>query len=87
MGDNSIENSQIKILKLHAHFHIIGRKSTELQVNPMKDVEGVAETKSLRWMARRRDGITHTQTDEGHFYHYSSQGIERVKNFHSDLNN
>ena len=47
MGDNSIKNSRIKILKPHAHLHIIGRKSTKFQVNPMKDVGGVAETKSL----------------------------------------
>ena len=63
MGDNSVKNSRIKILKSHAHLHIIGRKSTKFQVNPMKDVGGVAETRSLR----RMDGITHTQTDEGHF--------------------
>ena len=63
MGDNSVENSQIKIPKPHAHLPIIGRKSTKFQVNPMKDVHvgRVAETRS------RMDGITHTWTDEGHF--------------------
>ena len=30
----------------------------------MKDVGGVAETRSLGW----RDGIMHTGRDEGHFY-------------------
>ena len=40
-------------------------------MNPMKD-GGVAETRSLeRTVGRtdgRKDGITHTRTDEGHFY-------------------
>ena len=49
MGDNSIKNSRIKILKPHAHHHIIGRKSIKFQVNPMKVVGGVAETRSLGW--------------------------------------
>ena len=39
MGNNSVKNIQIKILKTHAHLHIIGRKSTKFQMNPMKDVE------------------------------------------------
>ena len=72
MGDNSVKKSQIKILKPHAHLHIIGRKSTKFQVNPMKDVGGAAETRSLGQTAGRTegrtDGITDTQTDEGHFY-------------------
>ena len=72
MGDNFIKNSRIKILKPHAHLHIIGRKSTEFQVNLMKDVGGVAETRSLgqpaEWMDRQMDGITHIWWDEGHFY-------------------
>ena len=50
MGDNSIKNSRIKILKPHAHLHIIGRKSTKFQMNQMKDVGGVAETRS--WLAK-----------------------------------
>ena len=37
------KNSQIKILKPHAHLRIIGRKSIKFQINPMKDVDGVAE--------------------------------------------
>ena len=41
------KNSQIKILKKHAHLYIIGRKSTKFQMNPMKDVEGVEETRFL----------------------------------------
>ena len=32
----------------HAHLHYIGRKSTKFKMNPMKDVEGVAETRI--WM-------------------------------------
>ena len=32
------KNSRIKILKPYAHLHIIGRKSTKFQMNPMKDV-------------------------------------------------
>ena len=50
MGDNAIKNSRIKILKPHAHLHIIGRKPTKFQMNPMKDVGGVAETRS--WLAK-----------------------------------
>ena len=37
-------------LKPHAHLHIIGRKPTKFQMNPMKDVGGVAETRS--WLAK-----------------------------------
>ena len=51
MGSNSNKNSQIKILKPHAHLCIIGRKSTKFQMNPMKDVEGVEETRSLTYKA------------------------------------
>ena len=72
MGDNSVKNSRIKILKPHVHLHIIGRKPTKFQVNSMKDVGGVAETSSLgRTVGRteaRTEGITHTRTDESHFY-------------------
>ena len=50
MRDNSIKNSRIKILNPYAHLHIIGRKSTKFQINPMKDVGRVAETRS--WLAR-----------------------------------
>ena len=68
MGDNSVKNSQIKLLKPYAHLPIIGRKSTKFQVNQMKDLGGVAEIRSLGWTAGRSDGITHTRTDKGHFY-------------------
>ena len=51
MGSNSNKNSQIKILKQHAHLCIIGRKSTKFQMNPMKDVEAVEETKFLTYKA------------------------------------
>ena len=50
MGSNSNKNSQIKILKPHAHL-IIGRKSTKFQMNPVKDVEGVEETRFLTYKA------------------------------------
>ena len=56
MGDNSVKNSPIKILKLHAFFHIIGRKPTKFQVDPMKDVGVDAETRSLGRTAGRTDG-------------------------------
>ena len=46
MGSNANKNSQTKILKPHAHLHIIGRKST---MNPMKDVGGVQETRFLTY--------------------------------------
>ena len=69
MGDNSVKNSRIKILKSHAHIHIIGRKSTKFQVNPMKDAAGVVETSSLGRtdvrMGRRNNAHTHGR---GHFY-------------------
>ena len=76
MGNNFVKTNQIKILKPHAHLHIIGRKSTKFQVNPMNDIGGVVETSSLGLPAgrtagrtdRRMDGIMHTRTDEGHFY-------------------
>ena len=50
MGSNSNKNSQIKILKSITHLCIIGRKSTKIQMNPMKDVEGV-ETIFLTYKA------------------------------------
>ena len=50
MGDKSVKNSVIKILKPYAHLHIIGRKSTKFQMNPVKVVGGVAETRS--WLAK-----------------------------------
>ena len=34
----------------------------------MKDVGGVAEKRSLGPTARKTDVITHTRTEEGHFY-------------------
>ena len=58
MGDNSLKNSCIKIPTPHAHLHITGRKSTKFQGNPIKDVGGVAETRSRGWMDRRNN--THT---------------------------
>ena len=50
MGNNSVKNISIKNPKPHAHLHIIGRKSTKFQINPMKDVGGVAKTRS--WLAK-----------------------------------
>ena len=70
MGDNSVKSSKIKILKPHphAHLHIMGRKSTEFQLNLMKDVGGVVERSSFGRMDGRIDRIKHTLMDEGHFY-------------------
>ena len=57
MGDNSVKNSRIKILKPHAHLHIIGRISKKFQVNPMKDVEGLwRQDLSDSRQAGRKDG-------------------------------
>lgn len=58
MGNNSVKYSRINILKSHAHRHIIERKSTPFQVNPMTDVGGGAETRSLGRMARLTAGRT-----------------------------
>ena len=69
MGYNSVKNSRIKIIKPYAHLHIIGRKPTKFQVNPMKDVGGVAVIRSLGWTDKgRMEGITHARTDKGHLY-------------------
>ena len=37
MGNNFIKNSRIKILKPYAHLHMIGRKSTKFQKNPVNE--------------------------------------------------
>ena len=58
MGDNSVKNSRIKSQKPYAHLHIKVRKSTKFQVNSMKDVGGVAETRSIE----RPDGQTELRT-------------------------
>ena len=50
LGSNSNKNSQFKILKPYAHLCIIGRKPTKFQMNPMKDVGRVVETRS--WLAK-----------------------------------
>ena len=50
MDSNPNKNSQLKILKPHAHLCIIGRKSTKFQMNPMKDVR-VEETRFLTYKA------------------------------------
>ena len=54
-------NSRIKILKINAHLHIIGRKSTKYQVNPMKMYEelqrqDLSDGLPDGWMGRRMDG-------------------------------
>ena len=58
MGNNSIKNSSIKNPEPHAHLHIRGRKSTKFQMNPMKDVEGVVETRS--WLAKFKSALAIT---------------------------
>ena len=67
MGDNSVKDSRIRILKPYANLYIIGRKPTKFQVNPIKDVGGVAETRSLgRTDGRaggRKDGRNNAHTD------------------------
>ena len=50
MSDNSIKNSRIKTLEPHADLHIVERKSTTFQMNPMIDVGGDAETRS--WLSK-----------------------------------
>ena len=74
MGSNSNKNSQIKILKPHAHLCIIGRKYTKSQMNPMKDVEGVEETRFLTYKAYvsmgnnfvKNSSIKHFKSDAHH---------------------
>ena len=67
MGDNSIKNSQIKILKPYAHLHIVGRKSTKFQMNPIKDVGGVAETRSKLAKFKSTWAITPSKIVESKF--------------------
>ena len=74
MGDNSVKNCQIKILKPHAYLHIIERKSTKFQVNPMKDVRGVAETRSLGRTDGRSDGRKGGQKDGRNNAHTDGRG-------------
>ena len=50
IDNNSVKNRSIKTPKPYAHLHVIGKKSTSFQMNPMQDVEGVAETRS--WLAK-----------------------------------
>ena len=63
MGDNSVKNSRIKIPKTHAQLHIIGRKSTQFQMNPMTDVGRVGKTRSLGRTAGWTDGRTEGRTE------------------------
>ena len=65
MGDNSI-----KILKPHVHLHIIGRKSTKFQMNPMKKVGGVVEKRS--WLAKFKSAwaITSSKIVKSKFLNY-----------------
>ena len=56
--------------KPHAHSHMIRRQSIKFQISPMKEVRGVAGTRSARWKEGQNDrteGQMHTQMDEGHF--------------------
>ena len=59
----TVKNRRIKNPKLHAHLHIIGRTSTKFQVNPMKDVGEVAETRSLRRTVGRTEGWMEARTE------------------------
>ena len=47
--------SKIVESKILNHLHIIGRGSTKFQVNLMKDVRGVAETRYLGWTDGRKE--------------------------------
>ena len=48
MGSNFNKNSQIKILKPHAHLRNIGRNSSKFPTNPTKDIEGVDKISDLQ---------------------------------------
>ena len=64
MGDTSVKNSRIKIQKPHAYLHIRGKKSTKFHVNPMKDVRGVAEIRTLGRTEERTKGQTDGRNSE-----------------------
>ena len=68
-----IKNSCIKILKPHAHLHIIGRKSTKFQINLMKGVGGIVETRSLGGMDGRRDRQPEGRTEVRNNSHTDGQ--------------
>ena len=57
MGSNSNKNSQIQIINAYAHLHIIKRNSTKFSMNPMKDAEGVEETRFLTYKVYVSMGI------------------------------
>ena len=67
MGNNSVKNSSIIKPKPHAHRLIIGRKCTKFQMDTMKDVEGVAHTRS--WLAKLKSAwaITPSKIVESKF--------------------
>ena len=48
--------------KPHAHLHMIRRRSIKFQISPMKDVRGVAGTRSDGRTEGRTDGRTHGRT-------------------------
>ena len=48
-----------------SHLHVIRRRSSNFQVNPMKDVGGVADTRSLGRTDRRKDGRNNAHTNAG----------------------
>ena len=60
MGNNSFNNSSIKNPIPHAHLQIIGRRSTKFQMNQMKDVGGVQETRL--WLAKFKSAWAITPT-------------------------
>ena len=68
--------------KPHAYLHIIRKQYTKFQINPTKDVEGVAGTRFRmegRKDGRRKDGCMHIQADEDHFYSPPSAYIRGQK--------
>ena len=66
MGNNSVKNISLAIT-LSKISYIIERKSTKVQMNPMNDVEEVAETRL--WLAKFKSAwaITPSKIVELHF--------------------
>ena len=54
------KDSQIKVLKSYTHLSVIRRKSIKFKMNPMKDVEGVADVERCR--RSYRDNISDLQS-------------------------
>ena len=66
MGSKVNKNDEIKILKPHAHLCFIGRQSTKLQMNPMKEIEGVEETRFQTYKAYVSTGNNSVKNPKPH---------------------